>query len=141
MAARANEGALSEPVENKETTLKKKKSSWFRRNPEEKERQQSLQHKPSTGRLDIPEAWQGLDDRLDKGARANSTANGIVQNPSRQSHRSDSSEFPARHCVTQRKSFLGLFGKKQKDEKSRYPNVLEIQCKCKSRSYSVEVLT
>lgn len=131
MAARANESALSEPLEKKETTLKKKKSYWFRRNPEEKERQQILHHRPSTSRLEIPEAWQGLDDRFDKVPRATTTGTGITQHPSQQSHRSDSSEFPARHCVTQRKSFLGLFGKKQKDEKSKYPNTLEIQRKCK----------
>jgi hypothetical protein len=139
MTVRANEGAVSDPglLEKKENTLKKKKSSWFRRNPEEKEHQQALQHKRSTGRLHIPQAWQGLDDRFDKGPRATSSTTAITQPASGQSHRSDSTEFPIRNCVTAaskhdsnnpRKSFLGLFGKKQKEQKTKYPNHLEIQC-------------
>lgn len=142
MAARSNETIASDPgLDKNEHTLRKKKSSWFRRNPEDKEkekekdRQQTLQHKPSIGQLDIPEKWQGLDDRFDNATLTAAT----TQQPSRLSHRSESTEFPIRHCVSSgkhenslstRKSFLGLFSKKQKDEKAKYPAHLAIQCQC-----------
>ncbi|KAF2873203.1 serine/threonine-protein kinase-like protein GIN4 [Massariosphaeria phaeospora] len=111
-------------TENKEATIKKKKSSWFRRNTDEKERQPELKHKPSSGRLQIPQAWQGLDDRLKDGPNAD-----IAKHNTKQSNASASSEFPMRHCGTtggkhdggNRKGFFGLFSKKAKDDRGKGP--------------------
>ncbi|KAF2271997.1 Pkinase-domain-containing protein [Westerdykella ornata] len=108
-----------EKEEEEERTLKKRKSLWFRRNGDGKENEQPIQPKPSTGRLRIPEAWQGLDDRLERGA---------VNPPKTAQSDSNSSEFPMRNSATtagkqqtikERKSFLGLFGKKTKEEKGK----------------------
>jgi hypothetical protein len=134
-----NHRASLRATEAKEHALKKKKSSWFRRNTEEKERPQLSEPKPvTTGRLEIPQAWHGLDDRVDK-AGPSQVGPAMSQQPSRQSERSNSSEFPIRNCVTashglkERKSFLGLFGKKTKEEKAekgKAPLDLAGTCSC-----------
>jgi serine/threonine-protein kinase HSL1 (negative regulator of Swe1 kinase) len=97
------------------TILKKKKSSWFRRTPEEKEWPAETTRKPTLGRLHIHEAWQGLDDRTQ------------CDPPTSAGTRIDS-EFPMRNSGSAsgknegsvvRKGLLGLFGKKPKDDKSK----------------------
>ncbi|KAF1916916.1 hypothetical protein BDU57DRAFT_450492 [Ampelomyces quisqualis] len=107
--------------EKKDTALKKKKSLWFRRNTEEKEREQEnkenqVKKKASnTGLLHIPDIWQGLDDR--------------IKDEMQQTERSNDSEFPMRNSsapVTKsdgalRKGFLGFFGKKAKEDKGKRP--------------------
>lgn len=134
-ATRTNEEAAAVPVEilEKEATVKKKKSSWFRRTPEERDRPQEHQPKPkpSTSRLQIPEAWQGLDDRIKNDLpRISGPSPDIAKHATKQSTGSSSSEFPMRGCGTTvgksegggaRKGFFGLFGKKQKDDKGKRP--------------------
>lgn len=118
-----------------DATVKKKKSSWFRRNPEEKDRQekdrQEVKPKPSIGRLQIPEAWQGLDDRMEKAPPASPGVKHTVKH----SNVSASSEFPMRPSddvpvkpegTKERKGFLGLFGKKVKEDKGK--RAMEIGC-------------
>ncbi|KAF2005331.1 serine/threonine-protein kinase GIN4 [Amniculicola lignicola CBS 123094] len=138
LAARANLAAPSSTVQptvpEKEATIKKKKSSWFRRTPEEKERPQENVPKPAIGRLQIPESWQGLDDRIKNNHLATTSAGAVghdvmKHNPSA-SGVSTSSEFPMRNRVNPvvkndnsnnitRKGFLGLFGKKMKENKGK----------------------
>jgi serine/threonine-protein kinase HSL1 (negative regulator of Swe1 kinase) len=98
-----------------DTNLKKKKSSWFRRTLEEKEWPAETTRKPTLGRLHIPEAWQGLDERIQ------------CDPPTSAGTRIDS-EFPMRNSGSAsgknegsvvRKGLLGLFGKKPKEDKSR----------------------
>ncbi|KAF2796857.1 serine/threonine-protein kinase-like protein GIN4 [Melanomma pulvis-pyrius CBS 109.77] len=125
LAVRTNENTIlnslpSVEPEKKESTLKKKKSSWFRRTAEEKDREQENQHKTAVGRLQIPEAWQSLDDRIKNdppvsaGPSLNTTSN--------------SSEFPIRNSSSAagknevtgvRKGLFGLFGKKSKEDKGK----------------------
>lgn len=142
LAARTTENSRSSgtPIgttDKHDGAIKKKKSSWFRRNLEEKERQQENQLKPTIGRLQIPEAWQGLDDRIEKPTPVSPSKAGqvISQQSTKQSGGSTSSEFPMRNCATaasksdsnrERKGFFGLFGKKPKEDKGKRP--MELGC-------------
>jgi serine/threonine-protein kinase HSL1 (negative regulator of Swe1 kinase) len=118
--------AVQEP---KEPTVKKKKSSWFRRNLEEKERPQESQPKPASTKLQIPEKWYGLDDRIKNDApKATGPSPDISKLVTKQSNASESSEFPMRNCVSAfgksegnggLKGLFGLFGRKTKEEKNR----------------------
>lgn len=133
LAVRTNQvvpaSTISEKVEKKETTLKKKKSSWFRRTPEERDRPQETQAKPASGRLQIPEAWQGLDDRIKHDLpKSVSPVPEIIKNAIKQSEGSTTSEFPMRACGTTigksegggaLKNFFNFFGKKSKEEKNK----------------------
>lgn len=145
LAARTNEKqpddapvATSE-IKKEEGTIKKKKSLWFRRALEEKEekpraQQQENQSKAYTERRHIPEAWQGLDDRINRGTAADSrkvkaTAT-VSQHGTKRSHESNSTEFPIRNCGTalgrseagkERKGFFGLFAKRIKEDKIKGP--------------------
>lgn len=135
LAVRTNQSAqpneVPEQAEKKEATIKKKKSSWFRRTPEERERLQETRQRPVCDRLQIPEAWQGLDDRIKIDPPKTSTPTPeIVKQGTKHLNGSDASEFPIRGCGTTvgknegsgaLKGFLGLFGKKSKDEKSKRP--------------------
>ncbi|KAF2465924.1 Pkinase-domain-containing protein [Lindgomyces ingoldianus] len=136
LATRPNDGGPSRTVtpavsEKKEATITKKKSSWFRRTTEEKERLSENQPRPETGaRLMIPEAWQSLDDRIKPEHPASKMASGafpgLAKHTSKQS--GASSEFPMRNRNSTiakgegtggRKGFLGLFGKKAKEDKGK----------------------
>lgn len=120
LAARAESQAQtdrtsSSTVEKSEQMIKKKKSSWFRRNVEEVQPSEAPVKAPP-GRLQIPEAWKGLDDRIAKAAPPSDHA--LV---TKKSIRSISSEFPMRNrdAGKERKGFLGLFGKKAKEDKNK----------------------
>jgi serine/threonine-protein kinase HSL1 (negative regulator of Swe1 kinase) len=119
-------------VEKNETVIKKKKSLWFRRNPEEKEREQDskehqIKKKASAGLPHIPNAWQGLDDRLKHDITQPTTH--VTVHAVKQSEQSNDSEFPMRHSSAPtaksdgalRKGFLSLFGKKTKEDKAKRP--------------------
>lgn len=121
----------TEIAEKKESTIKKKKSSWFRRTPEERDHPQEIQSKSVSDRLQIPEAWQGLDDRIKNDVPK---ASGIHQDFGKQntknSNGSTTSEFPMRGCGTTIgksegggafKGFFGRFSKKAKEDKSKRP--------------------
>ena len=125
------------PVPEKQSLIKKKKSLWFRRNNEEKDQQDrdelQVKTKRSTALLQIPEAWQGLDDRIKNDPSPTlSTHNEAVKHASKQSDGSNASEFPMRNkgsAATKsdsapRKGFLGFFGKK-KEEKAKGPMELD----------------
>ncbi|KAJ4369149.1 serine/threonine-protein kinase gin4 [Neocucurbitaria cava] len=133
LAARTNDPA---PVlEKQNAVIKKKKSLWFRRTTEEKDHEQEkhenqVKKKQSTGLLQIPEAWQGLDDRIK--ADAPLVANASADNnkhTQKHSEGSSGSEFPMRNSIpataksdgASRKGFLGLFGKKAKEDKGKKP--------------------
>ncbi|KAF2639367.1 Pkinase-domain-containing protein [Massarina eburnea CBS 473.64] len=112
--------------EKKEAVLKKKKSSWFRRNIDDTDRPQEAQKSGPNG-LQIPEAWQGLDDRIKMAGPSPDL--GRQTATARQSEKSNSSEFPMRNCGTALgksegggafKAFLNLFGKKSKDDKGKH---------------------
>jgi serine/threonine-protein kinase HSL1 (negative regulator of Swe1 kinase) len=114
--------------ETKEPAIKKKKSSWFRRNLEEKDRSQESQPKPASTKLQIPEKWYGLDDRIKTDPPKATCPNPDVSDATKQSDASDSSEFPLRNCGSAfgksegsggLKGFFGLFGKKIKEEKGK----------------------
>jgi serine/threonine-protein kinase HSL1 (negative regulator of Swe1 kinase) len=112
--------------EKKDPVVKKKKSLWFRRDKDEKEqdnKENQVEKKTSTGLLQIPEAWQGLDDRL---------KNTIAAAPpptAKHSDGSNDSEFPIRNSSAPatksdgalRKGFFGLFGKKPNEDKGKRP--------------------
>ncbi|RAR02893.1 serine/threonine-protein kinase GIN4 [Stemphylium lycopersici] len=122
------------PVPEKQNTvIKKKKSLWFRRNTEEKEHEQDdketqLKKKQSNGFLRIPEAWQGLDDRI-KRESPPLTNTGSVRHNQKQSDGSNGSEFPMRNVNstgvksdgTALKGLLAFFGKKSKADKGKKP--------------------
>ena len=121
----------------KEPVVKKRKSLWFRRNTEEKEQvgKSNLQvgTKKSTALLQIPEAWQGLDDRIRaEPSPTLSDHNEASKHASKQSDGSNASEFPMRNTGTAaaksdsapRKGFFGFFGKK-KEEKAKGPMELD----------------
>ncbi|ORY18810.1 serine/threonine-protein kinase GIN4 [Clohesyomyces aquaticus] len=100
--------------DKKDATITKKKSSWFRRHTEDKENRPENQPRPDTGaRLRISDAWQGLDDRAGRG----------------KSQSEATSEFPMRNRSSAineegnagRKGFLGIFGKKTKEDKGKKP--------------------
>jgi serine/threonine-protein kinase HSL1 (negative regulator of Swe1 kinase) len=134
-AARTNDAAAP-ALEKQNTVIKKKKSLWFRRNTEEKDREQEnenqIKKKQSNGLLQIPEAWQGLDDRT---ARRDDPALFAAANVDNTKHNlkhseiSSGSEFPMRNSSSEgaksdgsRKGFFGgLFGKKTKDDKGKKP--------------------
>ncbi|KAF9698223.1 hypothetical protein EKO04_003819 [Ascochyta lentis] len=129
LAARMN--MAPPPPPEKQSMVKKKKSSWFRRNTEEKEphdkHEPQVKTKKSTVLLQIPEAWQGLDDRIKHDPSPTlTTHNETTKHASKQSDVSNISEFPMRNNGSAaikgdsapRKGFLGFFGKK-KEEKSK----------------------
>lgn len=124
-------------VSEKPPAVKRKKSSWFRRTIEEKESQDriELQVKPkkSAALLQIPEAWQGLDDRIANDPSLTlSTHNDAFKHGSKLSNVSNVSEFPMRNTASAaakgdsgpRKGLLSFFGKK-KEEKSKSPMELD----------------
>jgi serine/threonine-protein kinase HSL1 (negative regulator of Swe1 kinase) len=131
------------PVPEKAPMVKKKKSLWFRRTAEEKESQDKSEHqvkpKKSTALLQIPEAWQGLDDRMKNDPSSTlSTHNEAYRHASKQSDVSNASEFPMRNTASAaaaaaaaaksdsapRKGLLSFFGKK-KEEKPKSPMELD----------------
>lgn len=125
------------PAPEKQPVVKKKKSLWFRRNTDEKEQQDKseLQAKTrkSTALLQIPEAWQGLDDRIKNDpSLMMSTHNEATKHASKQSDGSNASEFPIRNTGSAatksdsapRKGLLGFFGRK-KEEKAKGPMELD----------------
>ncbi|KAL5114830.1 serine/threonine-protein kinase gin4 [Pleosporales sp. CAS-2024a] len=121
------------PPEKKEViVMKKKKSLWFRRNPEDKDCEQKdnekqIKDKAAAGMLHIPQAWHGLDDRLK--SDVHDTAAGAPPSTAIQPEKSNQSEFPLRTSSATatrsdgalRKGFLGLFGKKPKEDKAKRP--------------------
>lgn len=119
------------PLEKKDTVIKKKKSLWFRRNTEEKDREQEnkenqVKPKPSTALLQIPDKWHGLDDRIK--SDLSSPVGGFPPHIAKQSDGSNESEFPMRNSSapttksdSARKGFLAFFGKKSKEDKSKRP--------------------
>ncbi|KAI0591231.1 Serine/threonine-protein kinase GIN4 [Pyrenophora tritici-repentis] len=111
--------------------IKKKKSLWFRRNTEEKERDQDnkenqIKKKLSNGLLRIPDAWQGLDDRIKNEPEPFEDVDNTKHNE-KQSEGSSGSEFPLRNTNSvgakgdgmARKAFFAFFGKKSKEEKAK----------------------
>lgn len=117
------------PASEKQTAvIKKKKSLWFRRNTEEKERdvenrEHQVKPKASMGLLQIPQAWHGLDDRI-KHDLPNPTSPYI----NKPSDGSNDTEFPMRVSSAPttksdgtRKGFLSFFGKKTKEDKGKRP--------------------
>lgn len=85
--------------------------------------------KKSTALLQIPEAWQGLDDRVKHDPSPTlSTHNEATKHISKHSDVSNISEFPMRDTASAaaksdsapRKGFLGFFGRK-KEEKAKSP--------------------
>jgi serine/threonine-protein kinase HSL1 (negative regulator of Swe1 kinase) len=119
-------------LEKKEPVIKKKKSLWFRRNTDEKDRdnenkENQVKRKTSNALLQIPEAWQGLDDRIKNDLPP--ATSGLPPPTAKNSDGSNESEFPMRHSSAPttksdgalRKGFFGLFGKKPKDDKSKRP--------------------
>ncbi|KAJ4340006.1 serine/threonine-protein kinase gin4 [Ascochyta clinopodiicola] len=136
LAARVN--IAPPPAPEKQPMVQKKKSSWFRRNTEEKEPQDKhephVKTKKSTILLQIPEAWQGLDDRIRTDPSPTfTTHNEAAKHVSKQSDVSNISEFPMRNYGSAaaksdsaaRKGFLGFFGKK-KEEKTKIPMELDL---------------
>jgi serine/threonine-protein kinase HSL1 (negative regulator of Swe1 kinase) len=128
--ARASQQASA--LEKKDTVIKKKKSLWFRRNTEEKhceqeDKESQVKKKASTALLQIPEAWHGLDDRLK--TDVSHPIHHILPQTAKQSEKSNDSEFPIRNSSAPaaksdgalRKGFLGLFGKKPKEDKGKRP--------------------
>ncbi|KAH7090280.1 serine/threonine-protein kinase-like protein GIN4 [Paraphoma chrysanthemicola] len=119
-------------LEKKDTVIKKKKSLWFRRNAEDKDgdqdyKENEVKKKSSAGLLQIPQAWQGLDDRVKNDSPP--VINTAATQAAKQPEGSNDSEFPMRHSsapVTKsegamRKGFFAFFGKKSKDEKNKKP--------------------
>ncbi|EAT84817.2 hypothetical protein SNOG_07351 [Parastagonospora nodorum SN15] len=118
-------------LDKKDPVIKKKKSLWFRRNTEERDRDEDKENqakkKASTGLLQIPDAWHGLDDRLK--IENNEPMTYFPPLTAKQPAKSNDSEFPIRNSsapVTKsdgalRKGFLGLFGKKPKEDKGKRP--------------------
>jgi serine/threonine-protein kinase HSL1 (negative regulator of Swe1 kinase) len=127
----APSNVMPEHAEKKGATVKKKKSLWFRRTPEERERPQEHQPKPASDRLQIPDAWQGLDDRIKNDPPKVSTPTpDISKQSAKHSDGSTASEFPIRDCGTTvgksegsgaLKGFFGLFGKKSKEDRTKRP--------------------
>jgi serine/threonine-protein kinase HSL1 (negative regulator of Swe1 kinase) len=135
LAARTSNAA---PPQENNNTIKKKKSSWFRRNVEEKNHYgespeaQTPKKKP-TGPLQIPEAWQSLDDRIKSPTQVSGAE--FTKHAAKQSICSNASEFPMRSTETvapnsdgaSRKGFFGLFGRK-KETKGKGPMALARKC-------------
>jgi serine/threonine-protein kinase HSL1 (negative regulator of Swe1 kinase) len=120
----------SPDLEKKNTVIKKKKSLWFRRNTEEKDREHGnkesqVKNKVSTALLQIPEAWQGLDDRIKNDPPYMSSV--VAPRTMKQLDDSHDSEFPMRNSSAPttksdgalRKGFFCLFGKKAKEDKGK----------------------
>ncbi|KAF2830021.1 Pkinase-domain-containing protein [Ophiobolus disseminans] len=136
-------GQAAPPLEKKDTVIKKKKSLWFRRNTEEKDREQEnkenqVKPKASTGLLQIPEAWHGLDDRIKD----------LPPSTTKQSDGSNDSEFPMRNSSAPttksdgaRKGFLSFFGMKPKEDKGKRPMELGSKSYAPSNSYKHETNT
>lgn len=115
---------------------KKKKSLWFRRTTEEEpqdKHEPQIKPKKSTALLHIPEAWQGLDDRIKNGPSPTlSTHNEAYKHAPKHSDASNASEFPMRNATSAaaksdnapRKGLLGFFGRK-KEDKPRSPMQLD----------------
>lgn len=133
LAARTTETA---PIPEKQNpVIKKKKSLWFRRTTDEKDREHEdvetqLKKKKSLGLLQIPEAWQALDDRVKTGISPFTTiAVEVASHDQKESESSNASEFPMRNSSSaaarsdgaQRKGLLGFFGKKTKEDKMKKP--------------------
>lgn len=120
-------------LEKQNTVLKKKKSLWFRRNTGEQEREQEnkenqVKKKQSNSLLQIPEAWQGLDDRKERNDRMVFANIDNTKDDHKPSDGSIGSEFPMRNSSTAttksesvRKGFFAFFSKKSKDDKGRRP--------------------
>ncbi|CAN9186947.1 unnamed protein product [Alternaria alternata] len=120
-------------LEKQNTVLKKKKSLWFRRNTGEQEREQEnkenqVKKKQSNSLLQIPEAWQGLDDRKERNDRMAFANIDNTTDDHKPSDGSIGSEFPMRNSSAAtaksesvRKGFFAFFGKKSKDDKGRRP--------------------
>lgn len=120
----------AEAVEKKEAIIKKKRSLWFRRAQEEKDRSQDNQLKPGASRLQIPEAWQDLDDRIKPENRDVEPVPAINDYATKHLHASASIEPHMRaHGTTANKGesggtlkgLFGLFGKKAKEDKGKRP--------------------
>ena len=145
LAAHSNNGTLDSPApslgnaeegEEKDTTINKKRS-WFRRRVNGKDTAKCEQRHDT--RLEIPEAWQGLDGRIENVPIPAPTTTRQASQAARAKHMkkqsNTSSEFPIRgeknvgksEGSLGRKGFLGLFGKKAKDEKGN--GKLELSCK------------
>ena len=135
LAAHSNNGTLDSPASSlsnaeerkeKDATISKKRS-WFRRHVNEKDTAEREQRHDT--RLKIPEVWQGLNDCIKNAPVSAPTTTRPASQAARAKHmkkQSDtSSEFPIRgeknggksEGRIRRKGFLGLFGKKAKDEK------------------------
>ncbi|KAF3046844.1 hypothetical protein E8E11_009428 [Didymella keratinophila] len=136
LAARAP--SVPPPVPEKAPVVKKKKSLWFRRTTEDKEPQDKnepqIKPKKSTALLQIPETWQGLDDRIKNDPSPTlSTHKESYKHASKQSDASNASEFPMRNTASAaaksdsapRKGLLSFFGKK-KEEKLKSPMKLDL---------------
>ncbi|CAN9458279.1 unnamed protein product [Alternaria sp. RS040] len=118
-------------LEKQNTVLKKKKSLWFRRNTGEQEREQEkkenqVKKKQSNSLLQIPEAWQGLDDRKERNDRMAFANIDNTKDEHKPSDGSIGSEFPMRISSAAtaksefvRKGFFAFFGKKLKDDKGK----------------------
>lgn len=141
LAARAP--IVTPPVPEKAPMVKKKKSLWFRRTTEDKEPQDKnepqIKPKKSIALLQIPEAWQGLDDRIKNVPSPTlNTHNESLKHASKQSDASNASEFPMRSTApaaaksdsAPRKGLLSFFGKK-KEEKAKSPMELDRKSKCR----------
>lgn len=125
-------------LEKKDTVIKKKKSLWFRRDREEKEKDREQENKEdqvkpkaSTGLLQIPQAWHGLDDRMKNDLPSPTLS--ASSHTAKQSDGSNDTEFPMRVSSAPaskgdgaRKGFFAFFGKKAKEEKSKRP--MELGC-------------
>ncbi|KAH6618807.1 hypothetical protein C7974DRAFT_341740 [Boeremia exigua] len=134
----ARKHATSHPTSESQPIVKKKKSLWFRRTTEQKEQQDKpdiqLKTKKPNALLQIPEAWQGLDDRIKNDPSPTlGTHSEATKHASKQSDGSNTSEFPMRNTGSAaaksdsgpRKGLFGLFGKK-KEEKVKGPMELDL---------------
>lgn len=123
---------------DKQPAVKKKKSFWHRRNAEEKDPREGNEGlantKKSTALLQIPETWQGLDDRIKNDPLpAPGSTTGPAKHTSKQSDISNASEFPMRttgSAATKSESgpwkgLFSFFGKK-KEDKAKGP--MQIDC-------------
>lgn len=130
IAARTKEPTPA--LEKQNTVIKKKKSLWFRREKDDKEQGPGpqIKEKQSTGLLQIPAAWHGLDDRIKiDHSNDTNTNTDIVKHTQKESEGSNESEFPIRNsgAATTKgdgailKGLFGLFGKKSKGETSKKP--------------------
>jgi hypothetical protein len=115
----------SKSNEERDATITKKKF-WFRRHVSDKGPRDNEQQRHDS-RLRIPEAWQGLDDRIKNGPPA---PFGAPFEPTKKSTKRDSdtsSEFPIREerkpskpdtTSGRRGGILGFFGKKSKEDRA-----------------------